>query len=158
MLIHLSVTIKTTQPTRFGTCLMYRLQMCGTVTLLLYNRIRKYLSAAKIGDDSMFSVLKNYKQLGKSILPIPIPLNSICSILISIPHQIYQFKFFNSNSISTNSFNLLLFTMSSYSQQSTFQVGLSRKKYFWIKNINGKLICGLKFIFRKLQFKFHFFK
>jgi len=54
-----------------------------------------------------------------SILSIPIPLNSICSI--PIPHQIDQFQFnSNSNFINSNSdfflilFWLILFTISRY--------------------------------------------
>jgi len=54
----------------------------------------------------------------------------------SIPHQIYQFQMYQ----------FRYFTMSRYSEYLlkwfTFQVGLSWEKYFWIKKLNGKLICG----------------
>ena len=83
-------------------------------------------------------------------------VNSILSI--PIPGQIYQFQFqvyrFQFRFLQTL-FCLLFFTTSryseyllrvpvwdTYSEEFIFQVGLSWKKYLWIKKWNGKLICG----------------
>ena len=51
-----------------------------------------------------------------------IPLNSIWSIPIRVP------------------------TWNAYSEKFIFHVGLSWKKYFCIKKLNGKLICGFNLI------------
>jgi len=80
-------------------------------------------------------------------------INSILSIPIPFCQFQFHIKFINSN------FYLLLFTKRKYSKQFIYiyiyiYIGLSWKKYFWIKQLNGKLNCGFNFFIANFISKF----
>ena len=86
-------------------------------------------------------------------IPISIP-NVLIPILIPfLPTLFYLLPF-----TVSRYFEYLLWVPSwdTYSELFIFQVGLSWEKYFWIKKLNGKLICGFNYFVENFNCKFKF--